>query len=161
MMKSTNQSAYRLAPWRKQMKRIITILMITFAAAAVTMIYLSISEKMTNANLRIQELQSERSEFSRTIADLTTDEGVLTAYKNMQSRAERAGFSDIDFTDDEQYAYVVVDGYTGTGINTESEISNIPQNEVVSLIKPEYTESLQDWLYKRITTGIESYEVTN
>ena len=79
------------------MKRIITILMITFAAAAVTMIYLSISEKMTNANLRIQELQSERSEFSRTIADLTTDEGVLTAYKNMQSRAERAGFSDIDF----------------------------------------------------------------
>ena len=57
------------------MKRIITILMLTFAAAGVTMIYLSISERMTNANLRIQELQAERSEYSRTIADLTTDEG--------------------------------------------------------------------------------------
>ena len=161
MMKSNKQSAYRLAPWRKQMQRIITILMVTFAAAAVTMIYLSISEKMTNANLRIQQLQNERSEYSRTIADLTTDEGVLTAYKNMQDRAEKAGFTDIDFYDEDQFAYVIVDGYTGTGINTESEPQKIPQSEVVSLIKPEYTESLQEWLYKRITTGIESYEVTN
>jgi hypothetical protein len=79
----------------------------------------------------------------------------------MQARAERLGFSDIDFNDDEQYAYVIVDGYTGTGINTESEVQNAPGTEIVSLIKPEYTESLQEWLYKRITTGIESYEVTN
>ena len=40
------QSAYRLAPWRKQMNRILTILMITFALAAVTLVYLSISERM-------------------------------------------------------------------------------------------------------------------
>lgn len=160
-MNSANQSAYRLAPWRKQMKRIITILMVTFVLAAVTLIYLSISERMTNANLRIQELQEERADFSRAIADLTTDEGVLTAYKTMQSRAEKAGFQEIDFDDDSQYAYVVVDGYTGTGINTEPEKKEVSRIEVVSLIKPEYTESLQEWLYKRIMTGIESYEVTN
>ena len=34
-------------------------------------------------------------------------------------------------------------------------------SNVVSLIRPEYTESLQEWLYNRITRGIESYEVTN
>ena len=143
------------------MKRIITILMLTFAAAGVTMIYLSISERMTNANLRIQELQAERSEYSRTIADLTTDEGVLTEFKTMQSRAEKAGFTEIDFYDDEQYAYVIVDGYTGTGINTEPIERDISAHEVVSMIKPEYTESLQEWLYKQIMTGLESYEVTN
>ena len=160
-MRGKNQSAYRMAPWRKQMKRILTILMITFMAAAVTMVYLSISEKMTDIKLRIQVLQEDRADYSRQIADLTTDEGILTAYKTMQQRAEQAGFTDIDFYNDDEYAYVIVDGYTGTGINTEADQQDAPQIEVVSLVKPEYTESLQEWLYKRITTGIESYEVSN
>ena len=160
-MKSTNQSAYRLAPWRKQMKRIITILMATFVLAAVMLVYLSISERMTDINYKIQQLESTRAEYSRLIADTTTDEGVLTSYRTMQSKAEQAGFSEIDFYDDSQYAFVIVDGYTGLGINTEFQAPEIPQTEIVSLIKPEYRESLQEWLYKRITTGIESYEVTN
>lgn len=160
-MKKLNQSAYRLAPWQKQMQRILTILLATIAVAAVALVYLSISERMTALNLNIQMLQSERAEFSRNIADLTTDEGILTAYKMMQERAARAGFTDIDFYDDSQYAYVIIDGYTGTGINTESVIPESAMTEVVSLIKPEYTESLQEWLYKRVTTGIESYEITN
>lgn len=160
-MASSKPSAYRLAPWRKQMKRILGILMATFVAACVTMVYLSISEKMTDAKLRIQVLQEERAAYSREIADLTTEEGIRTAYKMMQDRAEKAGFTEIDFSDNSQYEYVVVDGYTGTGINTVEELSDMPLTEVVSLIRPEYTESLQEWLYKRIATGIESYEVTN
>lgn len=160
-MKPSNQSAYRLAPWRKQMNRILTILMITFALAAVTLVYLSISERMTDIKLRIQLLHEDRANYSRQIADLTTDEGILTAYKKMQERAEEAGFSEIDFTDDSQYEYVIVDGYTGTGINTVSQPVETGGTEVISLIKPEYTQSLQDWLYKNITTGIESYEITN
>ncbi len=160
-MASSKPSAYRLAPWRKQMNRILGILMVTFVVACVTLVYLSISEKMTDAKLRIQLLQEERAAYSREIADLTTEEGIRTAYKMMQSRAEKAGFTDIDFTDNSQYEYVVVDGYTGTGINTVEEIDDVPMMEVVSLIRPEYTESLQEWLYKRIATGIESYEVTN
>lgn len=160
-MASSKPSAYRLAPWRKQMMRILVILMATFGLACVTMIYLSISEKMTDAKLRIQVLQEERAAYSREIADLTTEEGIRTAYKMMQDRAEKAGFTDIDFTDNTQYEYVVVDGYTGTGINTVEQTADVPLTEVVSLIRPEYTESLQEWLYKRIATGIESYEVTN
>ena len=160
-MASSKPSAYRLAPWRKQMKRILGILMATFAVACITLVYLSISEKMTDAKLRIQLLQEERAAYSREIADLTTEEGIRTAYKMMQDRAEKAGFTDIDFYDNSQYEYVVVDGYTGTGINTVEEPAEIPLTEVVSLIRPEYKESLQEWLYKRIATGIESYEVTN
>ena len=160
-MASSKPSAYRLAPWRKQMKRILGILMVTFVAACVTLVYLSISEKMTDAKLRIQLLQEERAAYSREIADLTTEEGIRTAYKMMQDRAEKAGFMDIDFYDNSQYEYVVVDGYTGTGINTVEETADIPLTEVVSLIRPEYKESLQEWLYNRIALGIESYEVTN
>lgn len=160
-MKANNPSAYRIAPWRKQMKRIITILLFTFAAACVTLVYLSISERMTDINMQIQALQEERAEYSRNIADLTTDEGILTSFKTMQERAARAGFTEIDFDDEDQYAYVIIDGYTGTGINTEVQVQETSLTEVVSLIKPEYTQSLQDWLYNRISTGIESYEVTN
>ena len=137
------------------------ILMVTFLVAAVILVYLSISERMTDVKLRIEMLQTERSSFSRSIADLTTDEGMLTAYKMMRNRAEKAGFTDIDFTDNSQYEYVVIDGYTGTGINSVENYAEVPPSEVVSLIRPEYTESLQDWLYKRITMGLESYEVTN
>ncbi|MBQ4512918.1 MAG: hypothetical protein II969_07990 [Anaerolineaceae bacterium] len=160
-MKANNPSAYRIAPWRKQMQRIITILLLTFAAACVTLVYLSISERMTDINMQIQALQEERAEYSRNIAALTTDEGILTSYKTMQERAARAGFTEIDFDDEDQYTYVIIDGYTGTGINTEEHVQETSMTEVVSLIKPEYTQSLQDWLYNRISTGIESYEVTN
>ena len=160
-MASSKPSAYRLAPWRKQMKRIFMILLLTFGVAAVTLIYLSISERMTDVKMRIEMLQSERSDFSRSIADLTTDEGRLTAYKSMQDRAEKAGFTEIDFTDESQYEFVVIDGYTGTGINSVEDLIELPPSEVVSLIRPEYTESLQEWLSKRILTGIESYEITN
>ena len=160
-MKANHPSAYRIAPWRKQMQRIITILLLTFAAACVTLVYLSISERMTDINMQIQALQEERAEYSRNIAALTTDEGILTSYKTMQERAARAGFTEIDFDDEDQYTYVIIDGYTGTGINTEEHVQETSMTEVVSLIKPEYTQSLQDWLYNRISTGIESYEVTN
>ena len=160
-MKANNPSAYRIAPWRKQMQKIITILLLTFAVACVTLVYLSISERMTDINMQIQALQEERAEYSRSIADLTTDEGILTSFKTMEERASRAGFTDIDFDDEDQYAYVIIDGYTGTGINTESQVQETSLTEVVSLIKPEYTQSLQEWLYNRIATGIESYEVTN
>ena len=160
-MKSSNQSAYRLAPWRKQMNRIIAVLMATFILAAVIMIYLNISEKMTDKKLNIQLLQEERADYSRQIADLTTDEGRLTAFKKMQERAQAAGYMDIDFYDTDQYAFVIVDGYTGTGINTAEQIPEVSESEIVSLIKPEYTESLQEWLINRISTGIESYEITN
>ncbi len=160
-MASSKPSAYRLAPWQKQLQRILMILLCTFAAAAVALIYLSISERMTDVKLRIELLQSERSGFSRSIADLTTDEGRLTSYKTMHDRAEKAGFTEIDINDESQYEYVIVDGYTGTGINSVENYVEIPQPAVVSLIRPEYTESLQEWLYNRITRGIESYEVTN
>ena len=160
-MASSNQSAYRLAPWRKQMNRIIAVLMVTFILAAVIMIYLNISEKMTDRKLSIQLLQEERADYSRQIADLTTDEGRLTAFKKMQERALAAGYMDIDFYDEDQYSFVIIDGYTGAGINTEEKIPEVGDSEIISLIKPEYTESLQEWLYKRIATGIESYEITN
>ena len=143
------------------MQRILIILLVTFVVAVVTAIYLTVSERMTDVKLQIQLLQEDRADYSRQIADKTTDEGILTAYKTMQERAAQAGFTDIDFTDSSQYEYVVVNGYTGAGINTVEQPQEAPSSEVVSLVKPEYTESLQDWLVNRISTGIESYEITN
>lgn len=157
---NNSPSAYRLAPWRKQMQKIFTIVLVILVIALVVLFYLNISERMTDAKLRIQVLQEERSDYSRKIADLTTDEGRLTSYKKMQERAEKAGFVEIDFNDDTEYEYVIIDGYTGTGINSNSEKQE-EASPVVSLIKPEYTESFQEWLAKQISTGIASYEMDN
>ncbi len=155
-----SQSAYRLAPWRKQMQKIFTIVLVILIIALVVLFYLNISERMTDAKLRIQVLQEERSDYSRKVADLTTDEGRMTSYKTMQERAEKAGFVEIDFNDETEYEYVIIDGYTGTGINSKSE-KQAETAPVVSLIKPEYTESFQEWLAKQIASGIESYEIDN
>ena len=62
-MAKSNQSAYRLAPWRKQMNRIIAVLIVTIIMAAVIMIYLNISEKMTDKKLNIQILQEDRGPY--------------------------------------------------------------------------------------------------
>lgn len=149
--------AYRLAPWRKQVKMILTTISVAAGIAAIAMVYLSISADMTDIKLQIQVLQQQRSDITQQIADQTTDEGMLTSYKSMQQRAQQAGFVDIDFDNEDIYSYVIVDGYTGTGINaiiTQKQAEAITE----SLVKPEYSQSLQQWLAERIAVGIKSNE---
>lgn len=140
------------------MGSIFTIVGIVAAAAILILSYLAVSEKMTEAKLNIEVLQEQRSEYSRQVANRTTDEGVLTAFEEMKKRAAEAGFTEIDFSNQDSSTYLVLDGYTGTGIKTENKPVEV---SVVSgsLLKPEYTQSLQQVLSERIAAGIKSYEV--
>ena len=155
---ANKQQAYRTAPWRKQMGHIFSVVGCAAAIAVLILAHLAVSEKMTEAKLNIEVLQEQRSEYSRQVANRTTDEGVLTAFEEMKKRAEEAGFTEIDFSNEDLSTYLVLDGYTGTGIKTE----NKPVEVTVvsgSLLKPEYTQSLQQVLFERIAAGIKSYEV--
>lgn len=155
-MRSDNY-AYRLAPWRKQVKMILTIIFTALFAAVIAMVYLSISADMTDVKLKIQVLQEDRNALARDIADLITEEGILTSYARMEERAKEAGFYEIDFANEDIYSYVVMDGYSGVGMTPETSVK-IPQAMSEGLIKPEYSQSLQQWLSERIAVGILSNE---
>lgn len=152
--------AYRLAPWRRQLGRVINITVIAFILAAVIMVYLSISEKMAKAKLNIQMLEWDRNAMTQQIADLTTEEGKYTAFEVMKARADKAGYVDINFYDENLYDYIIVDGYTGTGINSVRPEKKVEQFGD-TFIRPEYTQSLQQWLAQKIAVGIQSYESDN
>lgn len=145
----TDQHAYRLAPWRKQVKGILSVLLFLIGIFCVTMIYLSYSAQLTKMKLDIQTLHAERSELSRTIADMIMQEGQLTAFAAMETRARRAGYFDINFRDEETYTYLLVPGFTGeyhTGLDSVIRQENI----AISPIKPEYSQSLQQWISENV-----------
>lgn len=154
----SGQRLHRRAPWRKQVGTIIKIVTIVAVGAISMMCYLSVSARMTDKKLRIETLQEERSERSRQVADLTTDEGVLTSYESMMKRAQDAGYVPIDFTNQDEYTYLIIDGYNGTGVKG---VPRATENEPVggSLLKPEYTVSLWQWLQEQIAVGIRSNEI--
>ncbi|MHC1771358.1 MAG: hypothetical protein AB9907_06390 [Flexilinea sp.] len=146
----TSQYAYRLAPWRKQIQNIINVLMVLILVACVTMVYLFYSAQMTKMKLQIQTLHAERSDLSRTIADYITKEGKITAFAEMEKRALQAGYIDIDILDEEVYSYVLVPGFS-KDFYSGLEVVNQRVAAPVSAVKPEYTESLQQWLNGEIS----------
>ncbi len=145
----TKPYAYRLAPWRKQVNRILSVLLLLIGIFCITMIYLSYSAQLTEVKLEIQVLHQERSDLSRTIADMIMQEGSLTAFTEMENRARRAGYVDIDFRDEDSYTYLPVPGFTGayhSGLDSVIRQENI----AVSSIKPEYSQTLQQWLNENL-----------
>ncbi len=140
-----NQNEYRLAPWRKQVKTIFEVMAILIIGFFIIMAYLKISADLTKVKLETQVLHEQRSLLLRQIANSVTQEGRLTAFTDIEKKAEAAGYKPIDMKDEDQYSYVIIDGYTGENY---TELANIAQssNVLSGVIKPEYTESLQDWL---------------
>ncbi len=84
MNREHQQYAYRLAPWRKQIKNMINILIGLFSVACIASIYLYFSAEMTDMKLQIQILHDERNDLTRTIADCLTREGILNSFSEMQ-----------------------------------------------------------------------------
>lgn len=147
-----------MAPWQKQIRQITGIVIVALAIFGVAMLYLSVSESMTDIKLQLEVMQDTRNEYAQRIADLITDRGMLTSYNTMKKRAEKAGYREIDYQNDSLYRYMIVDGYSGTGIRSRE--TRIPGNTASdSLMRPEYTQSLQQWLAERIAIGKESYEI--
>ena len=147
----TEQHAYRLAPWRKQLKSIINILLVLVLGACIASVYLNYSAQMTDMKLQIQILHDQRNELTRTIADYVTREGILTSYALMEKKATQAGYIKIDFDDEDIYTYLPIPGYI-PDIDILSERSVQLPPLPVSPLKPEYTESLQQYIFQKLPT---------
>lgn len=143
MSKEASQ-AFQQAPWRIQLQAIGQILVGLVLAALVAGIYLNVSAQTAAAAVETEYLGYTRDTLMRQIASLRTEIGIITSAAEMKKRADDLGFLK---SSEESIQYVVIDGYSGK--QTEIAAPPITQLELPeSILKPAYTQSLWEWLYK-------------
>ena len=136
--------AYQQAPWRSQIQAIGLFLLGLVIAALVAGLYLSISAQTSAEGIAIQDMENQREDLTRQIADLKTQVGLLTSASQMQQRAKNLGYQ---VTDSGSSTYMVVANYPGRQA-AELAPTNAPQIQTQSLIKSDYTKSLWEWLFQ-------------
>ncbi len=138
--------AYHQAPWRIQVQRLGTFLVIILVFTLVTGMYLSISAQAATIGLNIQDGEYNREILMREVATLKTQLGDLTSISNMEQRAKDAGYKPVD---PEKGMYVLVKGYTGRPPVILAPPPG-PDTLQTAGLKPEYTQSLWDFLYTTV-----------
>lgn len=147
-MEFTNRfvQAYRQAPWRTQLQWGGLFLLGLVMAALIAGVYLNISNEAASAGLEAKSLEDDKEVTQRHIADLETRLAVLTSQEVMEKRAEDMGFVDADPA---TVTYVVVQGYPG---RQPPVMAPPPGPDMLSqpILKPVYTQSLWEFLFKTI-----------
>lgn len=143
-MKKTFVQAYRQAPWRIQTQWMGIILLGLVLVAMVTAVYLNITARAATTGRQVQSLESDQEQLERDIADLNTHLAVLTSSSTMEQRAKEMGFV---AADTEHVTYAIIPGYTG---RSPALLAPPPGADMLSapLVKPNYTQSLWDLLFK-------------
>jgi hypothetical protein len=155
-MEITNRfmQAYRQAPWRTQLQWGGLFLLSLVMAALIAGVYLNISNDAARAGLEANELDITKETTQRHIADMQTRLALLTSQEVMEKRAADLGFVDAD---PESVTYIVVKNFPG---RETVVLAPPPGPDMVTqpIIKPVYTQSLWEFLFKTIlsfsaTTG--------
>lgn len=138
--------AYSQAPWRKQLQLIGLFMLAVIVVALVAGIYLNVTARTATIGRNIQSLRFNIREQELEIADLESQLALLTSNREMQSRAEELGFSQVDSDD---IFFMVVPGYSGRQAVriANQEIRPLPQTKTLS---SDYTQSLFDWVRERV-----------
>lgn len=138
--------AYHQAPWRIQIQRLGTFLVIILIFTLVTGMYLSISAQAATIGLNIQDGEYNREVLLREVATLKIQLGDLTSISNMEKRAKDSGYKPVD---PEKGMYVLVKGYTG---RPPVILAPAPGPDMLQTagLKPEYTQSLWDFLFTTV-----------
>jgi hypothetical protein len=138
--------AYQQAPWRTQVQRLRTFLLLIVAFALVTGMYLYISAQAAVAGLATQQGEWRREELIREIASKRIELGTLISVENMEKRAAALGYKTIPA---DKGMYVVVTGYSG---RPQVNLAPPPGPDMLpqSTLKQEYTESIWEFLFKTV-----------
>lgn len=141
--------AYQQAPWRIQVQRLRTLLLLILMFALVAGIYLFVSAQAATAGLNIQDGEFYREKLQREIASLKTQLGNVTSIAAMEDRAIKANFKPAP---GDMGMYVIVNGYYG---KPQVNLAPPPGPDLIpeTKLKPEYTTSLSEWLF-RMTNGL-------
>jgi len=146
-MARKQKSAYRQAPWRRQLQMIGLSLMPIVAVAVMVSSYLAIGAQAAAAGLQIMDMHYEEEEILRIIANHRTRLAWMTSYSEMQKRAEKMGFEKVP---PEDLHYMVIPGYQGSDAVL---LADPPGSENVHLpiINEYYQQSLWGWLLETLT----------
>ena len=140
--------AYYQTPWRKQLQRIGLFLAFLVVCALVAAVYLSINSKAASIGRQTQYDRRSIDNLEKHIADQKSQLAVLTSAAEMEKRAEEMGFHTAN---SEEILYLMVDGYNGRtpAVLAEESKSFVPVASPT--LAPEFTESLFDWVQKKIS----------
>lgn len=151
-MKNQLALAFKQAPWRNRVQLAGGFLVALVIVILVASIYLSISGQAAAAGLEAYQLDLERLDLEREIANTNSRIADLTSAANMEARALEMGFKRIDPAD---ALYITIPGYPGK----QTMVVTSPPGTVNDdrlLVKSVYRESLWDWLF----SGINSLNTT-
>lgn len=137
--------AYSQAPWRVQRQWISLFLLVVLGFGMIATLYLMVTSQAAITGREIQDLRLKIIETEHKNADLQTELASLTSKDEVERRAYAAGFRPIE---PEEVEYLYVPGYvTPKG----AVLAGAPELQPsVPSVPPEYTQSLLDWLDKRL-----------
>ena len=141
-MKKEISQAHKLVPWRGQMQWLGVVSLALVSISLLAWVYLSVSSKAGIAGRDIQQYQYEITVTEKSIAQLQTDLARITSSTEMSKRAKKLGFKELNSY---RYTYMVIPGYAGkpSALLAPESLQSIQE----SVINPEFTQSLWDWMY--------------
>lgn len=138
--------AFKQAPWRVQVRTIGLYLLGLVIVLVIASVYLSISGRAAAAGLRAYQMNLERQNVERQIADRKARIAILTSAMVMEQRATELGFKRITAGD---VVYMEIPGYLGKQSAVLAPPPGIKETEEMTL-KFIYRQSLWDWLFSGI-----------
>ena len=137
--------AYKQAPWRIQRQWVGAFLLAMLGLAMVAALYLDVTSQAAISGRGIQDLTNEMIAVQNNSADLQTKLAELTSTNSMEQRALSLGYEPIT---SDQIEYVYVPGYITP---KPAILAGAPAlRPSAPSIPPEYTESLIEWLDRRL-----------
>jgi len=143
------EQAYKPAPGRTQVQWSGMFLLVVISFVMVAGLYLSISAQAATAGLDIQDLQVQKDETTRRMADLRNQLAYLTSDQVMEKRAKDLGFK-LNRIDDP--TYLIIPNYAGREL---ASMAPPPGLDMIPspVLRPAYIQSLWEWLFQ----GVLSY----
>ena len=135
------RQAYQQAPWRRQLRSFGFSVLPVIAIGMVIALYLVVSAQSAAAGLQIMQMHYDEEEILRQIANLRTELGWMTSFKEMQQRAKKNGF---DLPPAESVHFMAIPGYKG-----QDAVLIAPppgsDSKGAPLVNEFYQQSLWDW----------------
>jgi hypothetical protein len=139
-----------VAPWRAQRQWIGALLLLVTAMGMTAALYLDITSQAAITGRRIQLMRAEITANELMNADLESQLAQMTSTASMEARARLLGYEPVDPVD---LQYIPVPGYTRPEPALLGGANSLRPSP--STLAPEYTESLFDWLGRRLEASLE------
>lgn len=142
--------AHALAPWRAQRQWVGVVLLGVVGLGMTGALYLDVTSQAAIAGRQIQTLRNNIVEIQLVNADLQSRLAELTSTEAMEARARALGYQPVDQGDLE---YLPVPGYVSPEPVILASVNSL-RPEAASM-RPEYTESLFDWIGRELASPVE------